>query len=159
MMKALTESAVDGVTLFESTGWRGVIAGEGFVETPLFPVPAGAVFPVWLALSQLFKYRFSEMIGVRSGAPLLVDAFLLHAPKSTRLVVFNKTGVIQRCSVDFDAVRSWRLNETNVRQAIGISSTGVCRPAWNPSAVGSDISGSQIRLLNPFEILVLEARS
>jgi hypothetical protein len=52
-LKTLSEAGAASVTYYETTGMRGVMQQENAVPHPLFPAPAGDVFPLFWILSSV----------------------------------------------------------------------------------------------------------
>jgi hypothetical protein len=89
-IKSLAERGAEAVTLFETTGWRGVMENEDGPPMPdHFPSLPGCVFPVYHVLAALGDFAGAEILGVDSCLPLQVQALALRRPGATRLLVAN----------------------------------------------------------------------
>lgn len=74
-LKELAEGGAASVTLFETTGWLGVVErDEGNPRPDLFPSRPGATFPVYDVLRELRALRGEELREALSDDPLRVAA-------------------------------------------------------------------------------------
>jgi hypothetical protein len=78
VIKHLAESGVASVTLFETTGWRGVMERETGSPLPgKFPSQPGQVFPLFHALGDINGFSGGEVLVTRSSDPLRVESLAL----------------------------------------------------------------------------------
>ncbi len=90
MLKALSEGGVESVTLFETTGWRGVL--ETAAGSPLperFPSTPGSVFPVYHVLADVGGFSPRSVVPTQATGPDGVASLLLGAGGRRRLLVAN----------------------------------------------------------------------
>lgn len=90
-IKNLSEGgAIDALTYFETTGWRGVMErAEGSSQPDDFPSTPAEPFPVYDAL--LATRGFARVRQCSSNAPQQVDGLLLEGDDSGRLLLANFT--------------------------------------------------------------------
>jgi hypothetical protein len=89
-LKYLAETgAVEAITYFETSGWRGVVERESGSPQPAdFPSSPGQPFPVLSALAAV--QGFTSVRTVTSNVPTQVDALLLEGPEGVqRLLVVS----------------------------------------------------------------------
>jgi hypothetical protein len=89
-LKYLAETgAVEAITYFETSGWRGVVERErGSPQPADFPSSPGQPFPVLSALAAV--QGFTSVRTVTSNVPTHVDALLLEGPEGVqRLLVVS----------------------------------------------------------------------
>lgn len=90
VLKHLAESGADSVTLFETTGWRGVL--ERASGTPLpaaFPSRPGQLFPLYHVLAELGAFVGGEVIATHCNAPLRVVSLALTRSDRACLLLAN----------------------------------------------------------------------
>ncbi len=151
-IKRLAESEATSITLFETTGWRGVMETEAGSPLPQqFPSLPGAVFPLYHVLADVAEFAGGEMIGMQSGDPLKVEAMLLERGERRSLLLANLTPEAQTATLAGinNAVRLRRLNEENAEAAM-------CAPATYRRQYVSDKLSSDHIELSPFEIVRLD---
>lgn len=90
--KHLSESGVDAITYFETTGWRGVMETEqGSLEPDIFPSRPGDVFPLYHVLADLAEWSDGEVIGTMSSDSLRVEALAMRNGDGLHLLLANLT--------------------------------------------------------------------
>ncbi|HEY0653279.1 MAG TPA: hypothetical protein VGD65_09125 [Chryseosolibacter sp.] len=82
-LRAAAEGRVSSLTLFETTGDKGIVSAEG--------VP----YPVFSTLEKLLRFRNHEMVVLKNSEPLLIDAMLLTNDSYTTLLLVNYTDDLQ----------------------------------------------------------------
>lgn len=90
MIKALAEGGVESMTLFETTGWRGVMetaAGSWLPEK--FPSIPGAVFPLYHVLADIGEFAGGTVSLTTSSEPLAVQSLMLCQNERRRLLLAN----------------------------------------------------------------------
>lgn len=101
MLKALCEGGIESLTLFETTGWRGVLEiSAGSLHPQLFPSRPGEVFPVYHVLADMaeFSQGTTRPTRVLDGDGLV--AFRLAAHGRERLLLANLGRSPQSVSVE-----------------------------------------------------------
>ncbi len=101
MLKALSESGVESVTLFETTGWRGVL--ETTAGSPLperFPSTPGSVFPVYHVLADVGVFSPRSVVPTEATGPAGVVSLLLGAGGRRRLLLANLSTMPRHVSID-----------------------------------------------------------
>jgi hypothetical protein len=106
-LKHLSEAGgVRYVSLFETTGWRGVMASDAGSPLPQkFPSLPGGVFPVYHVLADLGEMQGGRVIPVQSSAPLRVEAWLTERGGQHRWLLANLTPAPQEVSVPTNGER------------------------------------------------------
>jgi hypothetical protein len=135
----LAAAGAASITYYETTGWRGVIAGEARSPLPeKFPAPPGAVFPMYHLFADLAEFAGAAAIPGESGAPLEVEGLALLRDGALRVLVANLTPEPRTVAIDLSA---WGvleqamirvLDETSALQAM--TAPGVFRAAPRPLA-------------------------
>ncbi len=90
MVQALAVGGAESATFFESTGWRGVLAGA--TDSPLperFPARAGLVFPIYHVLADLAELAGASVRPLIPPDPLEVTGLLLERASHRVLLVAN----------------------------------------------------------------------
>ncbi len=77
-IKAVAESGAQSLTLFQTTGLRGIMEREGGSGVAEFQSPPGAVFPVYLVLAALADWRGAEVLAAKSAASPAVEVLALE---------------------------------------------------------------------------------
>lgn len=96
VIKQLAESGAASLTLFETTGWRGVVETEAGSPLPgKFPSQAGQAFPVYYVIGEVGRFRGGEVVVSTSSDPLRVESLALTRKGSTCLYLVNMTGELQ----------------------------------------------------------------
>lgn len=99
-MKRLAESNADSITLFETSGWRGVMETEAGSPLPQkFPSTPGAVFPLYHILADVAEFAGGALIEMQSGDPFKVEAMLLENGERSALLLANLTPQPQHVSM------------------------------------------------------------
>ncbi len=117
VLKYLSESGATYATLFETTGWRGVMETE--VGSPLpdkFPSTPGSPFPVYHLLAVVGAFASGSVIHTTSSAPMRVEGLLLHKGEQSRLVLANLTNEPQpvRLNLPVVSAKLRLLDETSI---------------------------------------------
>lgn len=96
VIKQLAESGAASLTLFETTGWRGVIETEAGSPLPdKFPSQAGQAFPVYYVIAEVGTFRGGAVVVSSSSDPLRVESLALTQSGSTCLYLANMSGGLQ----------------------------------------------------------------
>lgn len=100
-LKYLLESGMAAVTLYETTGWLGVMEREGGSLLPdLFPSSAGGVFPLYHVLADIAEFSGGEIVsGFTSSKPLVVEGMALRTGERLRLLLANYTPDVQMITI------------------------------------------------------------
>jgi len=101
MLKALSESGVESITLFETTGWRGVL--ETATGSPLsarFPSTPGSVFPVYHVLADVGGFSPRTVVPTEATGTAGVVSLLLGAGGRRRLLLANLSMTPRLVSID-----------------------------------------------------------
>ena len=89
-LKYLALGGASSITLYETTGWQGVMEREG--GSPLsirFPSRPGMLFPLYHVLRDVGEFAGGQVLGTVSSAPLAVDALTLRLGDRTCLLLAN----------------------------------------------------------------------
>jgi hypothetical protein len=101
VIKHLAENGAESVTLFETTGWRGVLEREaGSANPELFPSRAGTVFPLYHAIGLVTRFRGDMVMTSRSSDPLRVESLVLVRKRRMAVILANMTEVRQTVRLD-----------------------------------------------------------
>lgn len=111
MLKALAEGDVESLTLFETTGWRGVMESEAGSPLPnAFPSVAGAVFPLYHVLADIGEFGRGRALPTQTGDPRNIASLLLQSGTRRRLLLGNLGSTPRRVSLtNFDGIVLARL--------------------------------------------------
>ncbi len=91
-LKYLCETGIDGVTLYETTGEKGIIMGENSSKWASdFPSVRGMIFPLYFIFRYLHKYRSFRVIKSVSSRPLVTDSLSLSDGNQLRIILTNFT--------------------------------------------------------------------
>ena len=95
-IKHLAENGAESVTLFETTGWRGVLEREaGSANAALFPSRAGMVYPLYHAIGLVSRFGGGVAVTSRSSDPLRVESLVLMKNRRMAVILANMTDVRQ----------------------------------------------------------------
>ena len=120
-IKYLAEAGVDGVTYYETMGWKGVMSPGPEVRVPrVFPVPPSRVYPVYHVLRLVGEFSGGQVRQVSSTATMEVVGMALEHRRRRRLLIANLSS--RRQTVRVVGTRSapaklFRLNRGNVAAA------------------------------------------
>lgn len=90
VLKALAEGDVESVTLFETTGWCGVMESEAGSPLPdVFPSTAGAVFPLYPVLADIGEFGRGRALPTETSDPQNVASLMLQSGRRRRLLLAN----------------------------------------------------------------------
>jgi len=147
--KYLSESRAEVITYFETCGWRGLFPHEEQPWPAEFAFPGGAVYPIYLILKELLKYKQCSIVKLVSNDPLTFDgvAFVDKFGKET-IILANYSAHDQRVWLPstFKGATCWSITGTNLGDMI-------LHPEHPPKRkvrIAGDIS------MLPFSISVLE---
>jgi D-apionolactonase len=91
-LKYLALGGASAVTLYETTGWLGVMEREQGSPLPeKFPSSPGGVFPMFHVLADVAEFAGGEVLNVSSSDPLRVEALALRKQKRVRMLLANFT--------------------------------------------------------------------
>lgn len=97
VIKHLVESGAASVTLFETTGWRGVLEREaGSPLAEAFPSQPGQLFPLYHVLAEIGAFADGEAVATRSSDPFRVASLALIRTNRACLLLANLTDQPQR---------------------------------------------------------------
>jgi hypothetical protein len=87
-LKHLAETGASSVTLFETTGWRGIMEADGGSPMPdRFPSAPGEVFPIFHVLADMAEWREGRVIPATSSDQLRAVALAVATPDGQRHVL------------------------------------------------------------------------
>lgn len=94
---ALAAGGADSATLYETTGWRGVVAGPAASPMPdRFPSIPGQVFPLYHVLADLAAWRHGTVHALTTSAPLTAVGIAVSVDGTIGVLVANVTPEAQR---------------------------------------------------------------
>jgi D-apionolactonase len=111
----------DSVTLYETSGPRGIVERTAGSEIPGVPSTLGAAFPVLHVLADLAGRRDGELVDVESSEPLSVSALALRGAGGLRMLVANHSSAGRSVRVDglpVGGVRCRLLDERSAERAM-----------------------------------------
>jgi hypothetical protein len=121
-IKYLAESGAAGLTYYETTGWRGVMAtADGSPLPERFPARPGMLFPLYHLLGDLAEWRTGAILACASSAPLTVIGLALRDSTGLHLLVANLTPaeqVVTLAGLPVDRARRRRLNASTAPSAM-----------------------------------------
>jgi hypothetical protein len=120
-LKYVSQSGVDSVTYYETTGWRGVMETETGSPMPdRFKSIPGAVFPIYHVLAEVAEFAGGDVIHTTSSDPLLLDGLALRKGDRIRVILANMSPEAKQIQVrNVGArVRVRRLDENNAEEAM-----------------------------------------
>lgn len=122
MLAALVPTGVESLTLFETTGWRGVMETELGSPLPekLFPSMPGEVFPLYHVLADVGEFAGGEVLPVTPRFSGGVAALGVRKGGETAVWLANLTAESKRIRLTglSGPGRLRRLDETNVLAAV-----------------------------------------
>jgi len=120
-IKYLSEAGVDGLTYYETVGWKGIMApARDSPLPPVFPAQPDEVFAVYHVLREVGEFAGGQVREVRSADPLSVVGLALAKEGRTRLMVANLTSRPQSLGIRGLALTDaaiFRLDRENVASA------------------------------------------
>ena len=120
-LAALAPIGVESLTLFETTGWRGVMETEAGSPLPAgFPSLPGAVFPLYHVLADLGEFAGGDVLDLAMEPSAAVAAIAVRKRGATALWLANLTREPRQVRLfGLPApVNLRRLDETNVLAAM-----------------------------------------
>jgi hypothetical protein len=129
----LSQSGAASLTLYETTGWRGVMETEEGSRLPgQFQSLPGAVFPMYHVLADIGEFAGGRVIPTQSSNPLAGLGLGLMKDGRIRLLVTNFTGGEQEVVVEGleGPVRMALLDEANAQASM-------TQPDWRQSQNGT----------------------
>jgi hypothetical protein len=143
------------ITLYETTGWRGVI--ERTVHRPLarlFPSVPGGVFPLFHVLADIAEFvggQLRPLVGAGGAADArTVTAAVLTLDGRQMVLAANLTGYEQRIDADVLRHATWR------RSLTGESADRAMRDPANFRLERQRVAGTTALMLRPFEYARLD---
>lgn len=121
ILKHLVQAGVESVTLYEASGWRGVMETDGGSPLPeKFHSIPGSVFPIYHVLADLGEFVTGEALVSKSSDPLKIESLVLRECELMAVLLANLTGERQRVCVNglSGTVSLKRLDETNAVEAM-----------------------------------------
>ena len=117
-IKYLAEAGVDGLTYYETVGWKGVMAPGPQVRLPqIFPAQPSRVYAVYHILCAVGEFAGGQVRRVDSSAAMEVVAMALRQRDRSRLLVANlsqRRKTVRLRGVSAGSARLFRLNRGNV---------------------------------------------
>jgi len=103
-LKYLSEAGADSITIYETTGERGIIQGSlDSPWPPYFPSLKEMIFPVYFVFKFLHGNKTLRIIKSISSRPLIIESLVLTDGKKVRAILVNFASSVQsvklyRCS-------------------------------------------------------------
>ncbi|HWB02487.1 MAG TPA: hypothetical protein VG796_05635 [Verrucomicrobiales bacterium] len=157
-LKALAESDVKSVTLFQTTGLRGIMEQEkGFAAPGVFHSVPGGVFPIYVVLAALTGWTGAEVLEARSSAPETIDALVLSKEDRTRIILANYSARERTVSVAREGKPVFSEIEAVVLDADTALAAMTDPESWLASPPRRKMSGGAV-LLPPFAVAWLDLK-
>lgn len=113
---------VQGLTYFETVGWRGVMESETGPPLPeLFPARPGSVFPIYHVLADIGEFPGRQVYPTLSSHPLLTEGLTLSDGRSRRRILvasFSPEPLDVKIKTGSCKAMIRYLDETNAEEAI-----------------------------------------
>src|SRR5262249_11681392 len=87
----LAEAGAYSLTFYETTGWRGLMAGANVEKPRLFPASPHQLFPLYHVFAALADPPEAGLLPVRIHEPLSVEALAVRDGNRVRVLVANFT--------------------------------------------------------------------
>ena len=120
-IKYLAEAGADGVTYYETTGWKGVMSPGPEVRVPrAFPVLPSRVYPIYHVLRLIGEFAGGQVRPVSSSATMDVVGIALERSGRRRLLIANlsqRRQVVRVAGIKSGTANLLRLNRGNVAAA------------------------------------------
>ena len=120
-IKYLAEAGADGVTYYETTGWKGVMSPGPDVRVPrVFPVLPSRVYPIYHVLRLVGEFSGGLVRPVSSSATMDVVGIALERSGRRRLLIANlsqRRQVVRVAGIKSGTANLLRLNRGNVAAA------------------------------------------
>ncbi len=150
-IKYLGEAGAAGITLYETTGWKGIMQGKDPSALPSeFRAQPQTVFPVYYLFYWLGKMTGARIVPVESSQPLELTGFMLQHENERHLLVANHTDH----SLEF-SLHNFRkgkiISRLNEKNAVNFMKD----PLTVLTKITDDPVEGNIPLM-PFEILVMK---
>jgi D-apionolactonase len=116
----LAEAGANALTYFETTGWRGLMAGENVPKPHLFPALPNQLFPIYHVFAAIAELPGSEVLRGTTSDPLQVETLAFRTRDRIRVLVANLTDEQAKIRVSLPAVGAFAvrlLDETSYLQA------------------------------------------
>ncbi len=119
-LKYIAESgALEYVTYYETTGWRGVMEKESGSPLPEeFPSLAGAVFPLYQVFAKVAEFSDGEAIKSYSSHPLKIESLVLRKGDKQRVLLANMTNEIQIVKLEQKNASYLVFDESNIEEVM-----------------------------------------
>ncbi len=113
--------AVQSLTYYETTGWRGVMERPQGAPAAAFPSRPGEVFPLYHVLRWVGACSGAALRALEASEPLLVDGLALESQGRLYMGLANLANETQRVEIAglSAALRGIILDEDNVEAAMG----------------------------------------
>lgn len=106
-INALASAGADALTYFQTTGWRGLIERRDHpLRVAAFHSWPGMIFPIYHVLADVAGFSTGEVLSVKTGDPLRVQALVLRDGDKLRVLLANMTGAPISIDLDLPAVSS-----------------------------------------------------
>jgi len=128
-IKAVAESGAQSLTLFQTTGLRGLMERKGGSGVAEFCSLPGGVFPVYLVLAALVDWRGAEVLAAESDSPLAVQALVLQQEGQRRALLANLTAGARCVLLPAEFVRARVLHAGNAQAAMMDPAAWLAEPA------------------------------
>ena len=120
-IKYLAEAGADGLTYYETVGWKGVMSPGPDVRIPrTFPARPSRVYPVYHVLRSVSEFAGGQVRRVASSSTMEVVGLALGRQDRTRLLIANlsqQRQTVRVRGVKAGAATLFRLNRANVAAA------------------------------------------
>jgi len=87
----LAEAGANALTYFETTGWRGLIAGASVQKPELFPATPHQLFPVYHVFAAIAELNDAQLFPVSISDSLSFEALAIRSTDRCRVLLANLT--------------------------------------------------------------------
>lgn len=147
-IKAVAESGAQSLTLFQTTGLRGIMERETGSGVAQFHSIPGGVFPIYLVLASLAGWQGATVLAADSDTPLALQALVLQKSGKRRALVANLTSTERRVTTGAEFTTAKVLHAGNAVAAMTAPEIWLAEP---PQPVAGDIT------LPPFAVAIMDA--
>ena len=153
-INSLANAGADALTYFETTGWKGVIERSDHpLRVLAFYSWPGMVFPVYHVLADVAEFNGGDVLPVKSGDPLRVQALALRDDARIRLVLANMRETEAEVTVAAAALHDVTQRTLNAESAFAAASD---TSTFRESATSLASEGGIHVTLPPFGLVTID---
>ena len=157
-LNALANAGVDGLTYFETTGWKGLVERRDHpLRVAKFHSWPGMVFPVYHVLADAAEFEGGQILPVTSSDGLRVQALALRDGNRVRVVLANMSDETLSVTLDIPRVGATTVRRLDDRTvSLAAADPGAFRGSGQPI----DVTDGALNVdLPPFGLATLDMES